>query len=467
MTSDEEFYPSLKPFYVRQTLFNFSNGIISPYVSVYAVQLGASSEEMGWLRSLMSLMRNVMQIPWGSISDKIGRYIPAIFIGGILSSLLWVPLLFVTTPFQYIIIIAFQSFTVSISTPAWAALIGRMIPISRRGAVTARLSIAALFGSIGATILSGYIMTLMGGNLSNMYMIPIILAAFVGIMSSLLIVKVHEEKNGSSRPSSSWIGWEVIRSNANFQSLCKVSFLHSFFMSVCWPLLSITTVQVVKANMMEIAYISVISSIVGILIRRFVGHITDYTGRRVLLIIGRAGIFIFPILYALATNVYYLLLANLINAVFGAISEIVLFAYQLDIIPPDKRGSSIALYNTVNGVATFFGSLFGGYFPAVLTLMGCSGLLPIQLTYIISAVGRLSGGLLFIKLRESGTYPSTVKREVVRILREDVDRTKEGIEQIDKMGEMADSEFQRDFERSMGIARKKEEKIKRRQDENS
>ena len=56
----------MKPLYVRQILANFSSGIINPYVPIYAVQLGASSEEMGWLRSLANLFGNIMQVPWAS-----------------------------------------------------------------------------------------------------------------------------------------------------------------------------------------------------------------------------------------------------------------------------------------------------------------------------------------------------------------------------------------------------------------
>jgi MFS family permease len=447
LSSNEENSASLKPIYIRQILFNFSSGIINPYVSIYAVQLGASSEEMGWLRSLTNLFGNILQVPWGIVSDKMGRYLPAILIGGLLSALLWLPLLIVAEPIQLISIIALQALATSIVAPAWASLIGKMMIKSRRGVLTSYINITASIGSIGATLLSGYIMTIIGGSLSNMYMIPIILATLFGILSSIVMVKVREEKKISkSQTSSSLIDWTELKRNVNFQTLCKVSFVHSFFMSMSWPLFAITKVQIIGADMMQFAFISVISGLIGIIVRRFIGRITDYAGRKTLLVISRAGIFIYPTLYALATNINYLFLAELIVGVFGAISGIVLFAYQLDITPKNQRGAGIALYNTVIGVATFLGSLSGGYIPSLLSLAGVNSLLPLQITYAISAIGRFVGGILFLRIKEPVSYPSTVKRELTRIISEDIERTRDQIKEIDLRGEMADQEFEKDNE---------------------
>jgi MFS family permease len=449
---------SLKPLYVRQILFNFSDGIITPYVPVYAVQLGASSEEMGWLRALTNLFGNVIQVPWGIVSDKMGRYLPAILIGGLLSATLWLPLLLVTEPVQLIAVIALQALATSIVVPAWASLIGRLTPKTRRGVITSYINIAASIGAIGATLFSGYVMTLVGGSLSNMYMIPIGLAALFGVLSSIVMVHVREEQKMARKQTSSWIDWKELKRNVDFQTLCKVSFIHSFFMSLSWPLFAITKVQVVGDDMMQIALISVISGLIGIIIRRFIGRVTDYAGRRTLLVISRAGIFLYPTLYALATNISYLVLAELIVGVFGAVSDIVLFAYQLDVTPQNQRGAGIAVYNTVIGVATFLGSLAGGYIPSMLASTGWNSQLSLQITYAISALGRLGGGILFLKTKEPITYPSTVKRELSRIVSEDIERTREQIKDMDSRGERADKEFEKDLEWLEGMMKRKQGK---------
>jgi MFS family permease len=354
---------------------------------------------------------------------------------------------------QFILVVTLQAFATSIVTPAWASLIGRVVSKVRRGAVTSLINTAASIGSIGATVLSGYIMVLMGGSLSNMYVIPIGVAAVCGVVASLVMIKVRETK--TSGPSSG-MDWSVFTRNKQFQTLCKVSCIHSFFMSISWPLFAITTVRVVRADMMQIAAISIISSVVAIVARRYIGRITDRAGRRTLLILGRAGLFVYPMIYALATNVYHLVLANFISGFFVAISGIVLFAYQLDITREGQRGAGIALYNTLIGVATFFGSLFGGYLPPLLASAGITEVLSIQLAYAVSAIGRLGGGLLFRHIQEP-TYPSTVTHELTRIVSEDLERAHDQLEQLESRGETIDDELQEDFDEIVGTTRKKED----------
>ena len=43
---------SLKPIYARSVLASASVGMATPFVGVYAVDLGATPAEMGWLSSI-------------------------------------------------------------------------------------------------------------------------------------------------------------------------------------------------------------------------------------------------------------------------------------------------------------------------------------------------------------------------------------------------------------------------------
>ena len=253
--------------YLRQVANNFSGGVINPYVPIYAVQLGASSSEMGWLRSLNNLFGNVMQIPWGVASDRTGRYVPFIVLCGVISSLLWIPALFVATPWQLIMIVAVQALANSMVAPAWAALLGKVLPRSARGSGTANINAAASLGSISATLLSGLIMTRIGGTPNDMYRLPLLIAASTGFGASLTMLTIREVKaeKGESKPL---FDWRSLGKNRNYRRFALISIIHGFFMSMAWPLFPITIVNVTKGNMLEVAYISVISGAVSLLTRR-------------------------------------------------------------------------------------------------------------------------------------------------------------------------------------------------------
>ena len=50
-TSEEKTESDLKPLYARSVVNSISGGVVNPFMGAYAVELGASSSEMGWFQS--------------------------------------------------------------------------------------------------------------------------------------------------------------------------------------------------------------------------------------------------------------------------------------------------------------------------------------------------------------------------------------------------------------------------------
>jgi MFS family permease len=430
--------------------------MVSPYIPIYAVQLGAGSQEMGWLRSLNNLFSNIMQIPWGIICDRAGRYVPFIIIGGVVSSLLWLPILYVTTPWQLILVIAFQALVSSMVAPAWAALIGRILPEFKRGAGTASVNSSASLGSIIAILFSGMLMSYFGGSLSDMYRAPIILAAISGFVGSMIMLAFKEDRaKYNSLENRRWPRLKDFTENRNFRAFLAISFIHSLFMSMAWPLFPITISTITKSNMLKIAYLSSISPAVSLLMRRYTGRLSDRSGRKALMVFGRAGIFVYPFIYAFATSTYHLYTAEFIIGILTAIGDVVVFAYIIDITSEEHRGIATAVYNTVTGLSTFLGSLLGGYMPAFLSGFGLANEVSMKATYLVSSVGRFIGGLLFTRVKESYIYPSSVRKELARILVEDLERAQGSVRKIEELGEKAERGLILDMDYFENLQKKK------------
>src|SRR3990170_6211370 len=118
---------NLKPLYARSVINSFSSSTISPYIGIYAVQLGASGSEMGWLQAMSSLAPSALQLMWGKLSDNLGRRVPFILIGGLITSFLWIPLMFVSSAEQLILVTITQAIFGAMVIPAWTALIGDVV----------------------------------------------------------------------------------------------------------------------------------------------------------------------------------------------------------------------------------------------------------------------------------------------------------------------------------------------------
>jgi MFS family permease len=92
-------------------------------------------------------------------------------------------------------------------------------------------------------------------------------------------------------------------------------------------------------------------------------------------------------------------------------ANVAFFAYILDVAPEEKKAEYFAVYNTIIGVATFFGSIIGGYL-AFFFLDHFAGsdqwVLGLGAVYAISAFGRAAGAVWFFKLKDPVKYPETL-----------------------------------------------------------
>lgn len=409
----------LKPLYARSIVNSFGSGTVSPFLGVYAVKLGASASEMGWFQSVSNLAPSMMQVIWGKLSDKIGRRIPFILLGGLITAVLWIPLMFVESSTQLIVVIALQSLLGSMAIPTWTALIGDLVHSSKRGMTTAAINRSAAIGSLFATLAAGYLMVMVKGTLQQMFFIPLGVAVFCGVTSSLVMIRVREKptphtvSSGSIFSIGDVIGYA--RANSNFVRFTLATVIFGFFMSLIWPLFSITTIRILNATMFEVAMLSVITGTLTIALQPWGGKLVDHVGRKPLIIVYRLGLILVPVFYGLASSVYHLYMLNLILGILGAFGDVALLAYLLDITPEELRGTLTAFYNLITGIVWFIGSLFGGYLANYFA--GVYGLVfGLQLVYALSAFGRGFGALTFITLREPHKYPSTLRKELEEIV---------------------------------------------------
>ncbi len=391
----------LKPLYTRSVVSSFSSGMVSPFTGAYAVKLGASSSDMGWFQSSTNISNNLMQVFWGRLSDGTKQRIPFIVFGTIILSVLWIPMIFVATATQLIVLLAVQALIGSMATPAWTALIGDLVPSLKLGRANAAISLWSAVGSVAATLISGYIMIMIGGSIQEIFILPIIIAATCGIASSLVMLKIKEKKNGERIKLKESLTSDIVKvfSSARrtplFVKYCYVDGTFQFFMSIAWPLLSITQITVLKASMLQIAVLSVVQSVITIVFQGWAGRLADTKGRKPLMIICRLGLITVPLAYAISPDINTLIVVGVFWGFVNALGSASMTAYLLDLSPQEFRGSYIAVYNLIVGVVTFFGSLIGGYLAVFTT--GIFGLFTgLLIVYMVSMVGRgVGAGLLF------------------------------------------------------------------------
>jgi len=396
----------LKPLYARSVINSLSAGMVNPFMGAYAVKLGASSSDMGWFQSSSNLSNNIMQVLWGRLSDRLKRRIPFIVLGGLIVSTVYVPMIFVTRAYQLIILLAVQALLGSMSIPTWAALIGDLVPSAKLGRANASINLWVSIGGLVATLMSGILMIIIGGTFQEMLFIPLTVATVFGIISALVMLRIKEKKNHEKldlkrRIASDMFGLlKQAKKSPEFVKYCYVEGFFEFFMSMAWPLISITQVTVLNASVLQLALLSVVQTFFTIIFQGWAGRRTDVLGRKPLLVFFRFALITVPIAYALSPNIDVLIVISVFWGIAFALGQASMFAYLLDIAPEEYRGGFIAVFNLVIGVTTFFGSLVAGYLSNYLIAL--FGLVTgLQIVYLISTIGRTIGATLYLTLKET------------------------------------------------------------------
>ncbi|MEM2309454.1 MAG: MFS transporter [Candidatus Bathyarchaeia archaeon] len=441
---------SLSILYKRALLSSFGSGLIGPFIPIYVTQLGASSAEIGLVQAINSVSPSIAQIPWGFFVDKVRRRTLIVALGNFLYAFMLLLLLGIRNVTDFIIVVLLAYVLSAMSVPALNSLIGELSDRVGRGKVLARINAMASLGSMPATVISGYIIYRVGGSTWEMYRIPIILCFIFNLAASVMVLMAKDLQ--FTRESFSVRGWaKALKKNPYFKRLCLLSTFQGFSMGLAWPLFTLTIVKVIRADMFQISLLNVISASTAFIVRGFTGRLADRAGRKPLIVLGRMGLFLVPLIYAIARSIYELIIVNFVIGILTAASDVAISAYLLDISPRNMRGSYTSLYNAISGSFTFLGSTFGGYLLDLSMGLGLNLHDAMTMIYVISIIGRIVSGALYLTLQEPYKYPAKFEEELKQIFEEEVETIERMIREYKKI-EDEDLEW---FERLSGNSSKR------------
>lgn len=419
--------------YSNQVAVNFGKGLADPFVPVLAMNsLNATTAQLGWLQAVTNLFPAVMQVPWGKLSDFMGRRIPFLVIGGVVSFVVYFFMVGVFDAWMLILLVSIQLALGSMMIPTWSALVGDKTSPRERGFVMSKFFAVSSLASLIATLIGGVIadsFTTEAGETMDkaVFTFPFFMAGVSGILGSLLLAKVKEHKRQMyASPKrmfafglKSFIFTSDLTENKYFRNLVVLNTTFNFVMSIIWPILYYTYFRVLHMTLTEFAVANVISVAATLFFQTKVGKLLDVIGPMPQILLSRFAFISVPIVYALATQPWHIYGLNAALGFASAMANVSFFAYILDVAPEEKKAEYFAVYNTMIGIGTFIGSVLGGYlalffidrYPDPRDLP-----LALGMVYLISAFGRAACSVWFLKLKDPVQYPDTLTNVVRRTL---------------------------------------------------
>ena len=345
----------------------FGFGIFFPYLPLFAEALGANlGLQIALLTTGFMAARTLTALPFGSISDQIGRknsIVIGLFVYGVITILFY----FSQDWTHVLLLRTIQGITAGLIWPSSRAMIYDLVGPGARGRAISVLNISAgagmAFGPIFGLFLLSYSQSTLALDPGDSFRIPFIFAGAFGLFSSLFASLTLSSNSIPSQRTRFFKMIDNLDSNYvnTFYSSLLMNLSHGFAFGMFRPVLVLYIYQVLGYSLLETASISAISFSLGAFsnsISQIIGgRLADSRNRKYIISIAviLSQIATFSILFV--NDIFQLYIVIIIR--FSTIGLFIpsLSSLEGDIIPANQRGQLSGLVEGFRGIGSAIGPL--------------------------------------------------------------------------------------------------------------
>jgi MFS family permease len=394
---------NVRNLYTETSWFGLLNGLAATFVSVFALRLGATTGQVGWLTALTALVNVVWLIPAARLIERQRRRLPLILITGVLQRLGYLvmalmPFVVVTGRVEALIAInTLITLPAAVINTAITSLIPDLTPPEHRGqVVSARwliLSAMATVAALGAGRLLdqmpvplNYQVLLGGGALLSLFSLRFLRRIQVPDEVTARRVDQPHERYSWSRLRQSLTN---VLSHRAFVRFALASFVFYWGLYLPAALWSVLRVRDLDATDTWIGIIAVVVNAATIAGYFTWGKVSAKWGERRVLIVTGIGVAAYALSTALVPTIAWMIPTSILGGLTWSGCNLALFTVMLGVCPDDHRPSYLAFYTALMNVAAFAAPLLGA------ALSDWVGIRP---AFVVSSGLRLLGALLFLRL---------------------------------------------------------------------
>ena len=384
---------------ISQTPFMFTAFLWFPYRSLYILELGATTELLGMLLMLETVVQVFFQLIGGILADKFGRRRVIVFssIFRVVSPIIYI----LSTHWTHIAPGMILSSVTMLGIPATNALIAESLPKKTRGAGYATYRMVTWMPMILTSMLGGIIMDYYG--IIQGMQFCLLASVIVSVISTFLRWKyitetlertvIKAENIRTEKVSlKDRIFQELDTIPKNVWILIVVTALSGFAMKMVFSYMVVYSVDVVGLTNTEWGVIGTGVSLISTILTLPAGILTDRIGRKPCIIISRILSPISTLGFTFATNFWQMYLVRAIGGVAQGFGGLVMGlmggpawqALVADVTPSKSRGKMMGMMGTIAGIVSTPASWVGGYM-----YDNISPNLPFQTSFILNLVGTI------------------------------------------------------------------------------
>lgn len=337
--------------------------LLIPVLPSYSMTLGADKVQIGIIFGSFSLALLVFSVPFGILSDRIGRW-PFMVIG--MLSLALTNVIFAFSGNLYVLIAArlLQGMSGAATWSAGLALIADTFEPSERGEKLGLAMAAMSLGTLSGPVLGGLLYDNLGYTYT--FVVPSIIACAIGLL--FLLNRIPSYCTVSERSSMA----PILKTPYTFVACAAAIVFAAATFGLVEPYMPVYLLESFKATPTEIGLIFGAMSMLSVAAQPFVGKLYGNTGSRMLVALGLAGS---AAVIVVSMFMPSLLLTGAIFALLGATMGFAItpmLPMLSDLYGGDAKSNSqgfvYGMYNTLFSLGLAIGPFAGGILVAKLTL---------------------------------------------------------------------------------------------------
>ncbi|MCX8167148.1 MAG: MFS transporter [Candidatus Micrarchaeota archaeon] len=395
------------------------------YIPAYIIALNANNFVVGLATAIPQILAGISQLLIKKVANRIKKRKDFVIQTALINALLW----FVILGFSLIaevnnevhaltVVLLFGlSFSfATIANPVWASWMSDLVPENIRGTYFGKRNAIAIIALVFGIVLGGIILNLFYDLLYiRAFSILFLIAAIARLVSVYMLNDMYDPELTSVNSDLhlkellTADKWKLGRNVIVFIALIY------FTTNIAGPFFAVYMLKDLKLDYINFMGLTIASIITKFFSMPYWGRLCDRLGNK--LVLSATGLMIpfIPMLWLVSNKLEYLYAIQLFSGFVWGGFEIVAFNYVLSASHKDKRVAFIAIYNFVNYLMVFLGSLLGGYLVVELEEVVMFLDSPTLNVIFISGVCRFIVYLLGIGLIENTTIESLIRDRSILI----------------------------------------------------
>jgi len=266
-------------------------------------------------------------------------------------------------PIVFVLFVVIMSVPNSIYQTSYQSFVGDLFEPAARADAIGKRNMFTVPATVVLTFFTGLALKYLPGSEAERLQLYQLfyMTAFVIGMVELTVFKRFRIHHHHKKPSLEVFNFKEFMSNHKFTRFLKSSLLFHFGWQMGWPLFTIYTISVLKADEAWLGYMSITSSLAMFFGYIFWSKQIAKRGNHTITAVCTLGMALTPIMYILSPNLYILLITGTISGFFVAGTISVLLSDLLEVIPQNKRVLYIGFYSVFTNISLAVSPLVGSF----------------------------------------------------------------------------------------------------------